>query len=200
VVAAWPRQLTGIKEKEFVLPFLRLRRYYNTAAAAGKEPAARGRSEWEGAVMRHSQAAQALVRRRAAGRTEYLAQWNQKWQSLHLVGGHRNEGESFRDCLCRELHEELGLRPETDYRLPEQPFAHLEYTAFSKAAGEETAYVMELFEVELAPAAAARISSDPANAWVSEAEVLAGRAADGRAVSATTRLLLEKAGLLGAAS
>jgi 8-oxo-dGTP pyrophosphatase MutT (NUDIX family) len=145
--------------------------------------------------MRESQAALALIRRPGRDGPEFLVRWNDKWQALHLVGGHRHPGESFRACLCRELAEELGPAPGGDGRAADQPFAHLEYRAFSVSAQEETAYVLELFKVELAPAALAQASADPLNAWVGEAEVRAGRAGDGRAVSGTMRLLFDKAGL-----
>ncbi len=140
--------------------------------------------------MRQSQGALALIRRPGPGGTEYLLQWNAKWRALHLVGGHRRPDESFRDCLCRELAEELRLSPGAGARVADRPLAHLEYTDFSESAREETAYTMELFEVALTPAAERRVSADSQNAWVSGAEVRAGRAGDGRAISRTTARLL----------
>jgi 8-oxo-dGTP pyrophosphatase MutT (NUDIX family) len=145
--------------------------------------------------MRESQAALALIHRPGRAGAEYLAQWNDNWRALHLVGGHRRPEESFRDCLCRELAEELGLRPGALGRVAQRPLAHLEYVAFSQSAREETAYTIELFEVELTPAGLQQVSADPRNAWVAEAEVRGGRAADGRPVSGTMRLLFDKAGL-----
>ncbi|HEX5270658.1 MAG TPA: NUDIX domain-containing protein [Gemmataceae bacterium] len=142
--------------------------------------------------MRQSQGSFALVRRPGRGGTEYLVQWNAKWRALNLVGGHRRPDESFRDCVCRELAEELGLRSGAGARVAGLPCAHREYTDFSDSAGEETAYTMELFEVGLTPAAERQVSADPQNAWVSEAEVRAGRADDDRPISRTTgRLVLE---------
>jgi 8-oxo-dGTP pyrophosphatase MutT (NUDIX family) len=145
--------------------------------------------------MRKSQAALALICRQGPAGTEYLVQWNAKWQALHLVGGHRRPDESFRDCLVRELAEEIGLAP-GDGRVAERPFAHMEYRAFSRSAGVETLYVIELFEVELSAAVLDAVAADPVNAWVEPHTIREGRAADGRAVSATVRLLFEKAGLV----
>ena len=65
--------------------------------------------------MRLSEAAVALIRREQDGRTFWLARWNRNWRAYHLVGGHRRPGESFRDCLVREIAEELHLREGTDY-------------------------------------------------------------------------------------
>ena len=40
--------------------------------------------------MRISEAALALITRiNAHGETEYLTQWNEKWQAYSLIGGHR---------------------------------------------------------------------------------------------------------------
>jgi 8-oxo-dGTP pyrophosphatase MutT (NUDIX family) len=146
--------------------------------------------------MRESVAALALIRHISDGQPVLLTQWNKGWQALNLVGGHRRAGESFQECLCRELAEELGLQAGTDYSVGDRPAAHVEYVAFSRSAGEQTAYTIELFEVQLTPAALARVSRDPQNAWVGDAEIRAGRARDGRPVSETVRSLLQKAGLL----
>jgi 8-oxo-dGTP pyrophosphatase MutT (NUDIX family) len=150
--------------------------------------------------MRRSEGALALVRRERPGRTEYLVQWNEKWQAYNFVGGHRRAEETFIACLERELGEELNLHRGGDYRVKEGRPWHLEYTTYSESARAETAYVMELFPVELMPAAAGRVEGDPANCWVSGDEVRQGRAGDGRPVSRTVALLLEKAGLLGEVS
>ena len=54
--------------------------------------------------MRFSEAALALITRvNAQGETEYLTQWNEKWQAYSLIGGHHEEGESFRECCIREI-------------------------------------------------------------------------------------------------
>jgi 8-oxo-dGTP pyrophosphatase MutT (NUDIX family) len=123
----------------------------------------------EARSMRQSEAALALIRRPAPGGTEYLVQWNEKWRALNLVGGHRRPQESFRDCLLREVAEELDLRSGADYVAPDAPIAHLEYVAFSESSQQETGYTIELFVVELPPLAAERVSREPANAWVDEA-------------------------------
>jgi 8-oxo-dGTP pyrophosphatase MutT (NUDIX family) len=148
--------------------------------------------------MRQSVAALALIRRLGpSGEVEWLTNWNDKWAALNLVGGHQRPGESFRQCCAREVTEELGLTEDVDFQVASAPAAHLEYTAESKSSGTATAYTMELFAVELLTAAArARVAADPATAWVTGQEIRAGRAADGRAVSATVLHLLTRAGLL----
>ncbi len=96
--------------------------------------------------MRRSEAAIALIRRELGSNTEWLAQWNEAWQAYHFVGGHRRGEESFRECMVRELDEELELRDGADLLVPTAPALHLEYTAFSQRAHEETEYVMELLK------------------------------------------------------
>jgi 8-oxo-dGTP pyrophosphatase MutT (NUDIX family) len=150
--------------------------------------------------MRRSEGALALIRRDQPppplGHTQYLAQWNEKWHAYNFVGGHRHPDETFRACLQRELAEELNVQPGEDYRLDDRPPWHLEYSAFSESAQAETAYVMELFAVELLAEGLVRVAAGTANRWLTEAEIRAGADRDGRPVSRTVALLLEKAGLL----
>jgi len=146
--------------------------------------------------MRESLAAVAVIRRRQDGKTLWLAQWNRHWARYHFVAGHKRADESFRECLVREVAEELLLRQGVDYVVPAEPLAHLEYSAWSQSAQTETAYTMELFEVELAgKAAVAKLDADAKNRWLTHAEIRALRCEDGRPVSETMPLLLQKAGL-----
>ena len=59
--------------------------------------------------MRQSIAAFAVIRRDERGQTLWLAQWNPKWGAYHFVGGHKRPEETFRECLVREIGEELHL-------------------------------------------------------------------------------------------
>jgi hypothetical protein len=95
--------------------------------------------------------------------------------------------------MVRELGEELGLREGVDFRLVPEPLAHLEYTAWSESAGAETAYTMELFEVELVePAARQKVDANPANRWVTKEEIRSERAEHGEPVSPTMGLILSR--------
>jgi 8-oxo-dGTP pyrophosphatase MutT (NUDIX family) len=111
------------------------------------------------------------------------------------VGGHKHDHESFRQCLIREAGEELGLTLGRDYRLDEQPLAHLEYTAFSRSAQVETDYTIELFGMDLADADTPLRAPVPVR-WLSEREIAAGSCHDGLPISFTMYLLLHRAGLL----
>ena len=147
--------------------------------------------------MRQSVAALALIRSRKEGHTLWLARWNRHWQSYSFVGGHEHPEESFRECVVREVGEELGLSEGTGFAVASQPQAHLEYTAWSESAQAETAYVIEIFDVELLGTAARdAVDADPQNRWVTEAEIRSQRSADGEPISATMERLLSMAGLL----
>lgn len=146
--------------------------------------------------MRTSIAAVALIRREEGGQTLWLAQWNRKWGAYHLIGGHKKPDESFRECAIREVTEELHLEEGRDFSVADEPLAHLEFTALSESARVETAYMMELFPVELIGAARRKVDADPENRWLTAAEVEARQAADARPISKTMAFVLRSAALL----
>jgi 8-oxo-dGTP pyrophosphatase MutT (NUDIX family) len=99
--------------------------------------------------MRKSLASIALIQRSQHGRRQWLAQWNEHWQRYSFVGGHKRPDESFRDCMIREIAEELLLGEGRDFLVADRPLARLEYIAWSQSAGQETRYSIELLEVQL---------------------------------------------------
>lgn len=142
--------------------------------------------------MRQSIAAAAIIRSDRNGQVLWLARWSRSWQRFHLVGGHKNDEESFRECLVREIGEELRLAEGADYEMAAKPMAHLEFTAWSEGAKEETAYTSELFEVDLRGPARVKLDAEPAVRWLSEAEIRAGCCSDGKPISQTMQLILTK--------
>src|SRR5262249_25655090 len=116
-----------------------------------------------------------------------------------FVGGHRKGSETFRHCVIRETSEELGLAHHVDFRVGVDPVTlqPLKYVAYSQNAKLDTAYTMELFEVELLNnRARERVAVDPRNRWLTEQEISRLEAFDGRPVSVTMPMLLNMAGLL----
>ncbi|NIY14612.1 MAG: NUDIX domain-containing protein, partial [Nitrospinaceae bacterium] len=71
--------------------------------------------------MRSSEGALAWITRDGAMGQEWLTRWNRKWNNRSLIGGHREDGESFRDCLVREILEETGIREGEDYVMSSEP-------------------------------------------------------------------------------
>jgi 8-oxo-dGTP pyrophosphatase MutT (NUDIX family) len=78
-------------------------------------------------------AAFAVIRRDERGQTLRLAQWNPKWGAYHFVGGHKRPEETFRECLVREIGEELHLCEGLDYRIASAAPTHLEFMDFSES-------------------------------------------------------------------
>ena len=146
-----------------------------------------------GLAMRQSLAAVALIRREQEGQTVWLAQWNPRWQRYHFVSGHKQPDESFRQCMVRELAEELHVRESIDFRVAAEPLSHLEYTAWSESAQAETAYTMEAFEVELIGEMAQQtVHADPRNRWLTEPEIRGQYCRDGNPASPSMGLILSK--------
>ena len=148
--------------------------------------------------MRVSVAAFALIRRRGpGGGDEWLTNWNDGWNALNLVGGHKRDGESFRDCCGREVAEELGVVAGVDFRVAPEPESRLDYIADSRRTGEKTAYTHGSVRRRSAHRRGPRPRRRrPRPVWLSEREVRALRAADGRAVSATVEYVLIETGRL----
>ncbi len=141
--------------------------------------------------MRQSIAAIALIRREHAGQMQWLAQWNRNWKRYSFVGGHKRSNESFRECVAREVAEELNLVEAIDFRIADGPPSHVEFTAWSESAACDTAYTMELFEVELiCDDARQKIEHDDRNRWLAQSEIEQAQCNDGRPVSETMSRLL----------
>lgn len=133
--------------------------------------------------MRRVFAAFAWIERQSHEGPRILTQWNRKWQAFNLTGGQREAGESFRECVVREIVEELGLG-ETQFDVSAEPLAQIEFSAYSVPIGETTAYTMALFRAVLADAAAVcLVDENPQNRWLSREELAAGTTSDGRQIS-----------------
>ena len=147
--------------------------------------------------MRNSVAAIALIHRDLDGQKHWLARWNENWQAFSFIVGHKQKGESFRECLLRRVEEDLGLEPEADFQVAHKPHSHLEYTALAEGTRAKTAYTMELYPLTLrGDFAHETIDGDEWNRWLHPEEIKVSSTNDGWAVSGTMALLLEMAGLL----
>lgn len=135
-------------------------------------------------MTRRTTAAFGWIERRSPDGRLYLVQWNRKWEAFNLVGGHQEPGETARECVVREIAEELGLVDGRDVSVGEKPLAHIEFTAWSRPLGEWTAYDMTAFAAAIRhPAAFERIEENHDNRWISAEEMRRGETADSRVVS-----------------
>lgn len=145
------------------------------------------------ANRRRSEASVALICRPERARPRWLARWNRNWQCFYFVGGHKHDDETFRECLEREMREELALASGTHYAVSEGPVARVAYAAESRSAGVETQYVLRVFDVHFVDDAIDdQIVSSQDVRWVTGDEIRACRCADGRPISRTMAFVLDR--------
>jgi hypothetical protein len=143
--------------------------------------------------MRESIGAFALIRTHELENTCWLAHWNQGWESYNFVGGRKRPDESFRECVTREICEELRLNAGTDFRVSRERAGHFEYVAWSERWRETTAYTIEAYRVEFCSADVARsVTTRSENRWLSRDEIRRCLTDDSQAVSKTMDFILSK--------
>ena len=142
--------------------------------------------------MRTSDAALALITRcNSAGATEYLTQWNDAWQAYSLIGGHVEEGETFRQACVREVVEELSC-PEADVEVGPCPYASLRFREYSRAAQEETDYHWQVFITRVSESVLQALSEEPGEcAWVTADHIRSCRTTNGEPIADQVRRVLK---------
>ena len=142
--------------------------------------------------LRRSEGGIALIERTVGGKREWLAQWNDRWQAFFFIGGHREGNETFRECVIREIEEELELTP-SECPVAATVASHLEYRAISQSAEELTQYIMELFCATPSADGLRKIAANPMNKWLDEDEIRKLEATDARPVSVSMGVILDLA-------
>ena len=144
---------------------------------------------------RHSYGSVAMITILDGRQHLWLGQWNDSWQAINFVGGHREHGESYRDCLIREITEELGLLLTRDFRIPAEPARAIEYTAVSRRTDEWTRYHLSLYSVALSAGVSDRLSLNPRNHWLTEQQIDAMVTDTGIPISRTMKRVFDEARL-----
>lgn len=145
--------------------------------------------------MRRSVASMALIRCETETQTLWLAQWNEASNSFSFVGGQKHDHESFRECLVREIADQLGFHEGKDVLVASAPLEHLEYTEVSRSTGEQTEYIIELFDVVLTGSSTrSTIDANPVNRWLSEPEIMAEACNEDRPIDPNLKRFLTKLG------
>ena len=140
-------------------------------------------------MPRQSLAALAFITRvNSFGQPEYLTQWNCRWNAYCLIGGHVEDGESFRQCCMREIEEELECTS-VDYELAPYPYATLRFPEFSKAAREDTDYHWQVFLARPTSELLERLPDDCV--WVQAHHILSGRTSDGQPIAEQVKRVLQ---------
>jgi ADP-ribose pyrophosphatase YjhB (NUDIX family) len=133
--------------------------------------------------MRQVAAAFAWIERVTPAGPQILAQWNRKWQAFNLIGGHVEVGETCRECVVREMIEELDIAAD-QFRVEPDPLTRIEFEAFSVPAQEMTAYQMAVFRASVRGKGTLRkIDESSENRWLSPVELGSGTTDDGRKIS-----------------
>lgn len=144
-------------------------------------------------AVRQSRGSLVLFERRTAAGRELLARWNTGWGGYFFVGGHQHPNESSRQCLIREIAEELSLEVDKDFSLEDQPVLQLRYTAASASAGVDTAYRLDVFRgLILSGEAYEQIEAAPETRWLTIGEVETRRANNGGVVTPTMQTVVRR--------
>lgn len=130
---------------------------------------------------------QAVIKAEQGGAARYLFQYDAHARRYQPIGGKQDPADASPEAaLRREIAEELGLpAPPAPARAPLAPLGGVWRTrALSATYGVITAYEMRFYALT---AAGFPIRTDDDTRWLARAEIEAGRAADGRAVSPVYR-------------
>ena len=143
--------------------------------------------------MRQSEAAVALIRR-SARQPDSLARPVEPEVVAVITSSPDIEGTTrhFESAWCvRSPRSCISARaPTTGLRLSLPSISNS--STFPESAQSQTCYIMELFAVSLDEGAHPSVEADPANRWLTDAEIDSERTHDARAVSATMRRVLGK--------
>lgn len=121
----------------------------------------------------------ALIQHPEKLEASWLTFWNATRQYLDFVTAERLAGDSFRECLDREIAWVLDLRRGKDYLVSSMARLHLEFP--QQTSDGETTVAIEFFVTDLyGKAGWASVELNSQLHWLTCAEVLDGRTSDGR--------------------
>ena len=137
----------------------------------------------------------ALFTRNGENGVEYLAQWNSRWQRYNFVGGKQEQQETPRECVLREVEEELQLDFESDFHVSESAICKLRFTEISERTGKATDYHFAMFQAHFTgQEVAGTISDRSENRWLTVTEIVSQATDDGRAISRVMTMTIRKLG------
>lgn len=145
----------------------------------------------------------------AGKKRRYLLQWNETWQVFNLIGGKldndRGDAGSLRRALQRELEEEMGLKPGDDFEIG-RCLKTVKLRQYSRREERIKNYRFGIFDVAIFPQllnsinypnyAARWLSTRYENVFASAEEIANMQTSDGRAISPTTKRVLQTLGEL----
>jgi len=142
----------------------------------------------------------ALIRRVENGKNLWLARAQQGSANvLSFISAHRLESESFRETIRRETAWVLNLSPKRDLLVSNMAQLNLEFVACLPKDETESHVAVSFFLVEIYGKKAMQlIRDDPANRWLSSAEVCAGELDSGERLDPRLLFLLDRAKVINA--
>lgn len=134
-----------------------------------------------------------LIRHPERGEASWLAVWNNLEQCYDFVRAERLEGESYRECLDRELAWTLRLRRGKDYIISSAARLHWNAPLTLPNDTEATYFVVEFYIVDLfGPSSLNAIDENEQCVWVTRRQLFAGTAPDGREIHSGLRSLIAR--------
>jgi len=133
----------------------------------------------------------ALIRKPADHRTNWLARWQNHSHHYGFIMAQPLEGESFRECIDREVGWVLNLERQQDYLVANMAQINLDFCDALPGDAHETHIVAAFYVVNLYRKSAwQQVDADRENRWLTAEEIYAGQASDQRPIDPTLRFLI----------
>ncbi|MFN3157744.1 MAG: hypothetical protein ACE37I_00430 [Rubinisphaera brasiliensis] len=140
----------------------------------------------------------ALVRHPEDEENRWLLKWSDTELQYRMIIAKRLEGETYRECLDREIAWELELRQNRDYLISNMSRLHIEEILQLDDECHGTFFLLEFFAVDLyGKTSKASVEANPALRWISTQEILAGQTQQGEGIDRHLVALLKKFELIG---
>jgi len=122
-----------------------------------------------------------------------------KRSRLKSIQAERLEGDSYRDCIQREVAWTLNLHRDQDCLVSSHSRLHLSQAIFVPDESQEVWFEVEFFVVELFTEAARQTVANPPDVvWLTGEEVHAGQSKTGLPICERHRLLMAAADVIPA--
>ena len=137
-----------------------------------------------------------LVRSSAASPARWLLM---KRAQLEFIHADRLSGDSYRDCIVREITWTLNLHRQRDCLVSSYSRLHLSQDIYVPSEAQKVWFDVEFFVAELYTEAARRsVADNPHAVWLTGAEVGTGRSNEGLPICERHSLLMTAADVISA--
>jgi hypothetical protein len=131
-----------------------------------------------------------------------LHSWFCRWRNdeawFDFVTGERRDGESFRECIDREVRDSLGLQS-NGFLVANAAQLNMEFAAVLPGQTELCHVAAAFYMVHLyGRASRQNVESHPDGRWLTSSELFAGETADGKRVNPALTYLLKRSEVIPA--